>query len=336
MKLWHYALCFIALMIIPLVTTFSRITKTDKVEKQSRTCEYELSESLLGSLEAIENVSNGKYIFQNKKDRQKAITTFYDVLSTNLGHTLLSDEFNDKDVGVAIRVSESVPALFLVDTDGYYVCYRQYENGFLQTHETPLNTWSDYISPSGDKIIRYFLDDYVEVIIRTSGVISENSTFTYKGKREDVYKNIQSRFPSPSVFDEFIGSDEIYAQKRSECISKIMENELHFYVNTYNVDESHVYKFEIPNTIKDELGKQIDQPCTFALLKGEYFGLSKHNANIYAFSNAEVIDNTYYLSEKGGEMYHDRACSDVNSGNCELCTIRECAKKGQEPHTCVR
>lgn len=311
MKLHHYAMVFLVLTFGVLATYVVRNHVLNKTYTESIKCENELTSSLLDSItDAVETSNDGTYVFISEDRRKKAYDEFYKTLALNLNEYLTKDTY----------IQDTIPCLFLVDTDGYYVVFRENDaTNTLTTIISPLNTWADYVD-NGHWIIRYYLTDYVSVIDRDTGAHYDGRLSEVKDKLTDdglLY-----------VFDTYVHDYETYASNREYVIWRVMEESLNYYVNKYNVNTQYCYDLSIPMTTGIWQGHPIDKPCMFALMQGEYFGLSGTNSNVFAYANGEEInERIYYCS---GDYYHKSTCPYI--GQIEFKgDIKGCAKHGYDP-----
>ena len=268
MRLHHFGLAFIAFTITIMVLLFVRNHNVKQAYSQSAKCENELTSSLLDAMtDAIDKDGNGINIFDSEGKRRYAYDEFYRTLSLNLNEYLTKDTY----------IQDTIPALYLVDTNGYYVVFREEDNNNnLKTLVSPITPWTEYVG-NGLYVIRYYLDDYVSVADRTTGV-------HYDGSLSEV-KEALTQDGLSFVFDSYIHDLSTYEANREYVVWKAMEESLNYYVNRYNTNHLYCYDLTIPMSTGIQTGHPIDKPCMFALMQGKYFGISGTSANIYAYAN---------------------------------------------------
>lgn len=312
MKLHHYALAFFALIFATLAIVSIRKGVVNRTYKQAVKCENELTSSLLDAMtDAVDMSQTGEYLFNTEYKRKVAYDEFYATLSLNLNEYLTKDTY----------IRDTIPCLFLVDTDGYYVVYREEDaDNTLQTKVSPLNTWSEYVG-NGTWLIKYYLSDWVTIIDRSTGE-------HYDGHVEDVKIKTDNDGLS-YVLHDYLASYEDYCAKREYCIYKTMEEQLNYYVNKYNVNAQYCYDLTIPMTTGIQEGHPIDKPCMFALMQGKYLGLSGTHSNVYAYANGEEItERAYYASNDG--YYHKGTCPSLGTVKYKG-SMKDCARHGYTP-----
>lgn len=313
MKLHDWAIVFFAIFLANFLIIFIAV-KTTQAENVNDT---RYSDYLVTATEdAMARVyENKEYIFATKEKRKLASNTFYDTLSHCLEQEIRGESY----------VQDMVPFIIYVDTDGFYVQYRDFSSpDELTTIVTPINTWSDSVS-KGRFLIRYFLNDNVEVLDRVTGN-------TVLGNRNTVY----SQIGASDLF--FLTQNSFYEERDYVIIDKI-EKCINYYCNQYNHTNPMGYTYEVtlPKTKGTDEGRIIDNPCIISFLQGEWFGLTGTEANIYAFGGAEVTEPIYYGITYADEvLYHTPECS-FYSYSSKKSTMEGCADKGAYPcPECVR
>lgn len=313
MKLHDWAIIFFSIFLVNFLVIFISV-KTTQAENINDT---RYSDYLTTATEdAIASVSgNGSYIFCTERNRTKATNVFYETLA----HCM------EEEIRGKAYVQDMVPFIIMVDTDGYYVQYRDFDSEHtLATRVTPLNTWSSSVS-NGQFTIRYFLNDYVEVLDRVTGDIS-------KGHRNAVYEDIGSA-------DLYFLSQNSFYEERDYVVVNKIEDSINYYCNQYNYSNPLGYTYEVtlPRTIGTDEGRLIDGPCIISFLQGEWFGLTGTEANIYAFSGSEItIPTIYGITYTDEILYHTSKCP-LYQYITSTGTMEDCAKLGAYPcPSCVR
>lgn len=315
MKIHDWALIFLGIFITYFLVIFISV-KTTQAEnvKDIRYSDY-LTTATEDAISSI-HTNGTDLIFGTKENRKKASNIFYDTLSHCLENVVRGESY----------VQDMVPFIIYVDVNGFYVQYRDFtSSNELATIITPINTWNSSFD-NGNYLVRYSLNEDVEVLDRTTGN-------TYKGNRFDVYNKANT------VELYYLTQDTFYEERDYVVLQKI-EDAINYYCNNYNYTNPMGYTYEVtlPRTKGTDEGRFIDQPCIISFLQGEWFGLTGTDANIYAFSGAEVTTPVMYgVTDNAGEkLYHTKKCS-MYSYIVDTGTIKECAEMGAYPcPDCVR
>ena len=177
MKIHDWALIFLGIFITYFLVIFISV-KTTQAEniKDIRYSDYLTT----ATEDAISSVhTNGtELFFATKENKTKASNVFYDTLSHCLEQVIRGESY----------VQDMVPFIIYVDWNGFYVQYRDFtSSNELATITTPINTWNSSFD-NGNYLVRYSLNEDVEVLDRTTGN-------TYKGNRFDVFTHSETKQP---------------------------------------------------------------------------------------------------------------------------------------------
>ena len=313
MKIHDWAIIFFAVFLANFLVIFVAV----KITQAENVNDIRYSDFLTTATEdAIAKVyENNEYIFDTSDKRKLASNTFYETLSHCLSQEVRGESY----------VQDMVPFIIYVDTDGFYVQYRDFcSPSDLATVVTPINTWSDSVS-NGRFLVRYFLNDNVEVLDRVTGNIAT-------GNRFSVYSEIGST-------DLYYLTQNTFYEEREYVILEKIEKSINYYCNQYNYTNPMGYTYEVtlPKTKGTDEGRLIDNPCIISFLQGEWFGLTGTEANIYAFSGAELTEPIYYgITYAGDILYHAPECPLYIHSEKKM-TMEKCADEGAYPcPDCVR
>mgnify|MGYP004439132997 CR=1 FL=1 len=106
--------------------------------------------------------------------REKVMNTFYNSLALNFGYD------TEEDMS---RLRSYVPAVILVDTNGYYICYEHLvkENGrsYIKPIISEINTWAK-TTKDDSILVRYYLGNNVDITF-LKDVTIDGTTYN-KGK----------------------------------------------------------------------------------------------------------------------------------------------------------
>lgn len=136
----------------------------------------------------------------NQVDREAVRDTFFKSLAKDFGYTTEEDQ-------EVLHIY--VPALLMIDTNGYYVVYNQLESGEVKSVLTNLNTWTKSTEANGYKFdIQYFLGHRIKLSL---GIDKDGDNWTYMSYDDDYYD-----------VAEKVERDLTNAGKDSSQISKVM------------------------------------------------------------------------------------------------------------------
>lgn len=320
MKTEHWIITLFLIMVPLLVYLNWHTALYDKQTQENIALERDL---LSSCLDAMEEAGDGtSLVFENSSQRNKVVDAFYNTFCNCLN---LEGEYN------RMMAKYYIPCIFLVDSDGYYVCYtRTYRDSANTTVYddviTGLNTWSESY---GDYTIRYGLGDNIMVVSK----ISSKSAY---GPFDKCYADLNA----PAEI-EFLSTREKFEAERDAVIFEILGEQFNYYVNTHNEFFNHLeldYVFTVPSSYENEVARKIDSPCIFAFAQGIQYSSGEGYMNAYSLAGAiKDRTNTYTLGYADGELYyHEKTCgyrnTDMFSGS-----MKECAIKGALPCPyCVR
>lgn len=120
----------------------------------------------------------------NQADREAVRDTFFKSLAKDFGYTSQEDMES---------LHVYVPALLLIDTNGYYIVYNQLESGQIKSVLTSLNTWTkskeDSFTSNGDTFsykidVQFFLGNRIKL---TLGTDKNAGSWTYHTYDDDYY-----------------------------------------------------------------------------------------------------------------------------------------------------
>lgn len=253
---------------------------------------------------AYEASENEGKVFDNA-GRKTAVSTFFKTL----------EESFDRSGIYADELKIYVPALIMIDNDGFYVYY---DAGRV----TELKTWTEY---AGKYVVKYGLTDTVTVTDTGTGM-------SVSGERTQIYE----------IFEDdtllFLnGTDEFNIRRRSVIIEEV-EYALTYYINNRNYYNAYGRKYDIDFSC-EEWDKILSTPTVMAFLQGKQLKEAGNDIilNIHSYAGTETIepysyfvrDGLYYCIEQllaqgeleivGGEYYYRGEEVGKMYGSMEAC-----------------
>ncbi len=250
-------------------------TQTTATIKNIEYSDY-LSSAAFDAVKEMKKHSNGNILMKEPLDRDRVSDMFFNSLAMDFGYDTNED---------LTMLRMYVPAVVLIDTNGYYVSYNiKYKDDLGNTHLKPvitdINTWSKTTS-DGKYLVRYGLGRQVTVTEVTKQIVRE-------GDYRDVYKD----FDSPASLAALgFNNDNEFISIRNEILISQIQDTVEYYINNHNEVASQFqpdYLFEMPTTSKDEWVRVLENPTVIAFMQGIRINNSQNYLNIYALSGGEV------------------------------------------------
>ncbi len=387
LKLSNLVLVFMGIAMGFFVVSFMSIDIVAQRNIDNTEISNKLTSACYDAAQSMDEMNIEKYgcVWHDDADLEKTLDVFY---------TSLAYSFNRENTG-KMPVDELAlytPVVVLVDVNGYYISHNIVfdETGMVnmpdadeesgipykyttdkKTGLTGLNTWS---KPLGDnKVIRFFLNDNVEIYM-TNGTV-------YKGNRKKVYEKIGQDNPDSNVPEdlEFLKVDEgedSFNNVRNKLIISEIREQCEYYINKHNIignrDDEIQYAFEMPELEGEQWNRMLQNPTVISFLQGYWTRVKGKLINTYALAAGELINNYHYFItkvENGGEVWYEYHCIETepdcklehdadrtvkNEVNGKETTISneyytykgekideiyysqtDCARKGAIPHDCV-
>lgn len=282
---------------------------------------------------AISGITAGDLIFDTSASRERAIQAFYDVYDSS---------FNYNSEASKETAKYHIPAIFMVDWDGYYIAYMQEYKSAGQTYYTQQitekNTWTEVY---GGYVVNYRLDNQVTVYYGGN---------MYSGSYNEVYKKLGRPNASSSesssykngrpVNMKFMSDSAKFMQEKTTVITELLNEQVTYYVNTKNVffntyDANYV--ITLPTSENTENASTLDMPSLIAFSQGSETLTLTGYTSIYTYTASDLLSaEKYYIQTGAGgvKYYHEKGCSELTNP-CSSGTMEECAKEGAQPHDCV-
>ena len=285
-------------------------------------------------------LASGSMVWAKKTSRQGAIESYF----RSLAGSFMKD-------GADENLMVSVPIVLLIDVDGFYVNYNALFDwssvknvaaldDFTQPMQMgPLVTWGE---EKYGYLVRYYLDDYVEVTDRTTGK-------KRAGNRKDVAAEMVQYGIDGDII-EFLdgtkhtttgaggtGSDlgEEFVVSKETQIIRSMEGMLETYINQYNYSAGRNaggYKLEMPEVSGEMWHRMLENPTLIAFLQGKSVNNSKEIINTYAYAGAELFKgDIYFITEEavGRDILKGKENLGRETVTKEYHSLRETYARGQ-------
>lgn len=316
---------------IPLILLFNyRVSASVEYGKQTTEYEEHLTKACNAAVDAaaLLKTTESPYLYDTVSKRNAATEAFFRTLEQ--GFNLV----NDSNQISSLR--QHVPALCLVDMDGYYIYYNavyKESDGYLAVKQvmSPLNTWG-YVTPNERYIIRYYLSDYVEVTNMETGK-----------SMNGLYSSVYDYFNDETGLSVLKDKETFELCKNDFIVSEVSQM-LEYYINNYNQSVNRVssgkindydihYTFELSRVKYENWCNLLEKPSAMALLQGVVYNDGESDLNIYAMAGGEMnYKGGYYVdADMNDTCYHRPSCSQRGSDYIYMLSKRSCARKGYFP-----
>lgn len=309
MKQSDYTILFAALLFAFLLPGFIGQAITSKAT--SRQTEYsQYLTNACQSAAAQSDLSDG-LAFHSEQERDSAISNFFETLTLN---------FNVKNTTLENSIPYYVPAIVLIDNDGFYITYNEYDGDNYSLVTTSLFPYqNDY----GDYIVRFFLNGSTDVIDKNTGLTHHFPSHT------EAYAD----YPSLAFFENADSFKQEQLYIATQAISKQAEYWINHH-NTYNLLYDGAYTFTLPTVTGEDWANAIEGPGVLAFLQGPKLSYGKGHVNIYAFAGSRIIKSSSYVlsGEAPDAYYHKPDCPNApDTPKRMFHTMEEAASNGAWP-----
>ena len=194
MKFSDYVLVFLGIFLCFAVVSFANVDITKRVNTQNVEYSSKLTAACYDAAQTMntDNVEKFGCVWNDEDDLNRTLTVFYNSLVYS---------FNWDNQGRVDEMALYTPVVCLIDINGYYISHNVVfdTSGMVQIPTdaekrnglTTLNTWTKNY---GGVLLRYFLNDNVEVYA-LDGTI-------YSGNRKDVYQTLTEKLPGSTEVTE--------------------------------------------------------------------------------------------------------------------------------------
>ncbi len=362
MKLSNYVIVFISIAACMILISFMNIDIAQKANTTNIEYANKLTSACYDAAKTMnsENIDRYGKVWNDADDLNETLTVFYNSLVYS---------FDWDNEGRVDEMSIYTPVVCMIDYDGYYISHNVVFNttgtvtipsdADKRNGLTSLNTWTK--SYSG-VLLRYYLNDNVEVYCLDGSV--------YSGNRIDVYKDILTDKPGSteaSVLD-FIADDEKFNSEKNELIVREINEQCEYYINQHNIlgsNDDYTYTFEMPEIEGEDWNRLLQNPTVISFLQGYSSSADNKLLNVYALGGGELItpyhyfiyDDEYHCIEMESDVTKDVDTVEtvIVSGGEEISLYTdyvtykykghtidtiytsqtECAKRGAVPDKCI-
>ena len=287
------------------------------------------------------NSETGTFL-DKEQVREDAVRIFFNTLAIMFDAGLE----NNTDHGLKetqVMIKHYVPAILLVDENGFYVWHSFYQGGEMQYEISPLTTWSKTVrSGSKDYYVRYFLHDHVQVSVATGGA---NQVFDGS---VDYVKNQLQKAGLYNASLNFLDNYSKYKAERDAFVAQSVQLQLMYYINNENdMSKSdgipdNDYYFEMPTISSGDWIEMVENPSIISFLQGNKFTDLYDFINIYSFAGGENKKTTGFVAKdhagiktgvKGFYHVRGKACSIYGAGDPDAIfnSRRSATMEGYDP-----
>lgn len=363
MKLSNYIMIFLTIGLCLALIPFVNIDITSIANERNIAYSNKLTSACYDAAQTMKTDNIEKYgcIWNDEDDLCDTLDVFYNSLVYS---------FNWDTMGRVDEMALYTPVVCLIDVNGYYISHNVVfdTTGMVQIPSdaekrnglTALNTWSKTYS---GVIMRYFLNDNVEIYTLAGK--------KYSGNRKEVYKLLQEELPGSTeeaALAFIINDDEFSSEKNSVIIQEI-NKQCEYYINRHNIIGDNYemqYTFEMPEVAGEDWSRLVENPTIISFLQGYSTQTSNNMLNIYALGGGELVSNYHYFIDSNDDYhcleaepgvvktYRSETVTYEEDGVTKTKTVEhvvyeyngmeievlypnqtECAKRGALPHKCV-
>lgn len=327
MRIYHFALLFLAFFLAVVLSTDLKIGKLKSVENEKK----ELTQSLdTATSDAINYLARTGSYGTNTVNRAEVLKTFYTSLYTSMG--IISDNRAKEEVELYI------PVILLCDMDGYYAYYYdEYKTDDGSTYSK--RKWSE-------KMPYYYEDNYFVYRFTLSDVVTLYDVHHLLGSPKDVLEMDYHELQTEDSYKSFRNSHgdcimlnkEKYQLAKTNAITNQLEKVMQYYTNKYNSiakNNGITYNFSFPSKEQGEWAQYINRINLIVVFQGYPYGVDhNYQFNKVASAGADVIKKEVYYVEKKGWFYlaHRAGCPKLEESTTVLEetfeSLKDCAAIG--------
>ena len=309
MKNSDYMILFFALLLAILLPSFigQSVTKA-AASRQTQYGQY-LTNACQAALEGS-NMEDG-LAFGTQAEREGATKAFFSSLADSLNATNTTSE---------AEIPYYVPVILLIDNDGFYAVYQEYNGAAFEQRMTPLVPYAGEFYGNN---VRFFLDGEVEV---TDAVAKETRHFDSRQQAQDVFPGIP-----------FFADEEAFRNEISHTAISQVRQTAEYYINQhnhYNLLYDASYTFSLPEVSGQDWASLMDGPCVLSFLQGVKDSYQKGHVNVYALAGSRMERHTYYvmtMDAAGEKTYHLPGCSQAVDPDAFYNSMQQAALDGAWP-----
>ncbi len=337
MKSYHFALVFIAIFVVVLITTDIKTDNLKEVIENKDEINRNLETALDDGVTNLAEVDNSNNISINKEN---AVNSFFMSLYSSFG--IFSDKESQEKMNLYI------PVVIVTMEDGYYVFYSDEYIG-LDGKTYVSKRWSEklpYYYEDSDFIYSFSLGNLVTVYDKNEIIQSETFERIFSMDYHDFRENEDFTNYKISKPNSILLKDEAFELVRKGSIIRSIEEAMAYYTSRHNniaAQYGITYNFSLPGNNDKEWVPYIDDVGMYVVFQGYPYGNQMGETyNRVASSGAKISkDKMYYMEQKGwyliyhkascpellkdglilfDEPYYDpKACIDLGSYQCNIC-----------------
>lgn len=313
MKITNFIMVFLIFIIPFNLITYIKLGDMKSVSIRNLELNRILDTSVQDGVASLVEVGENRRVIINK---EKGVQAFFNTLYIN---------FDVLDNPVLQRkINGYVPAIVIVDYDGYYVLSQDIYTNSAGYQEVKL-VWKpkkSYAYSEGDFSYAFTLDNMVTVY-------DSGADKFFKGDYHDL------KF---QVADNVLQADTSFDQIRRRTIVECIKNDMNYYINKHNeVARKYgiTYQFTMPTIENEDWYKTINDIGMLVFFQGIPLNTSGESYNTFALGGARIVRANLYFGEtdagNGIKFYHKEDCPLLTVKDITYFTRKECAENGYLP-----
>ena len=311
MKIYHFALIFLLIIITTIVITDIKTNDLKAVAGNKSQIDRYLDVAIDDGVTRLVQV-----------DSNDNVTISLDAAAKSFFLSLYSSFGILSDSDMQEKLNAYIPVMAVTTEDGYYVFY---SGGFTRPdgYTYVAKTWTEkmpYYYEDGDFIYGFTLGDTINLYDKNNLLGGSGSEKTYRMdyrdiQTEDCYASFRTARP-----DSFLLDDKAFVLIRKGSIINCIEDTLAYYTSHHNRIAARygiTYNFSLPEISDDEWAPYLDDVSLFVVFQGYPYGNeSGETYNRFSSAGAKVSKSKeYYLEQKGWYyIYHKSTCTELDGG----------------------
>lgn len=333
MKLYHYVLIFVIIVLSITVITDIKTNHLNAVIKNKEQISKNLDTALDDGIASLVSVEGNNTIIVNK---DKAMQSFFLSLHSSFG-VLTNKEKRDE-------INLYIPVIVITEENGLYVFYSdeyQEADGFTYVSKR----WSEkfpYSYEDEDFIYGFTLGDVITIHDK-NGILDQYDhrpilEINYRDiKKDNLYENFRTLRPNSFLLDE-----NAFEEIRKTTIIQCIETTMSYYTSHHNKIAAKygiTYNFNLPTISDNQWAPYIDDISMFVVFQGYPYGSEiGETYNRFLSTGAKLSKNKYYFLEQKDWyfIYHSSDCNELKKEGLIIksepyYTIQDCTKEGAYP-----
>ena len=296
MKSYHFALVFIAIFVVVLITTDIKTDNLKEVIENKDEINRNLETALDDGVTNLAEVDNSNNISINKEN---AVNSFFMSLYSSFG--IFSDKESQEKMNLYI------PVVIVTMEDGYYVFYSDEYIG-LDGKTYVSKRWSEklpYYYEDSDFIYSFSLGNLVTVYDKNEIIQSETFERIFSMDYHDFRENEDFTNYKISKPNSILLKDEAFELVRKGSIIRSIEEAMAYYTSRHNniaAQYGITYNFSLPGNNDKEWVPYIDDVGMYVVFQGYPYGNQMGETYNRGASSVAKISKykIYYLEQKAG------------------------------------